>query len=392
MSNKKFSYLVLALVAFIVLYFFTIVRDQDVTSLNGKKLFQDISFNEVRKIKVEQESKAVELELKDGIWRVLNKNGYAADSSKIRSLMLKVFDLTVSQSLNTSEAQLEKLGLTDDAVKRGNAKLTLLGEQNKILTVLRLGQGRKSKTNQSMPLVVAAGQYVKRDDTKDVFIIDTPISLSSAESEWLDLNLINVLPSSIKQVYATAVTNNSEQVLFKLTKDSGKNALVLDGGLVEGKSLQENVASQIQSALENLRISNVLKPEEDILKDVDYDREMIFNLSSGLVYKIKSASKGESNFLKFSVIFSPELLDKSVEQAEPAKEETTTASETASPSATPTASPVAPKASSKEEAEKLNVQLSAWVYELPAYQARKFRFLKSDLTDPPKPPSANKTE
>src|SRR5262249_42825784 len=57
----------------------------------------------------------------------------------------------------------------------------------------------------------------------------------------------------------------------------------------------------------------------------------------------------------------------------------------------PDAKPEPPVFTTEEESKKLGAQYEPWVYELPAYSARKLRYSKTELVEPrppPPPPSA----
>lgn len=416
MNNKILVRLLSALAVLLVLYFVMNRQSESGSISSNSKIFADINGQVVSKIKIEQEDEVLLLELKDGYWQLPAKNFYRADSGKVRSLLLSIFDMSVGQTIPTTSDRYDKLGLSEEAIKRGNARISLSDSSDKLLVSLRLGDGRKGKNSNNIPLVISGGQFVKRENSPEVYILDKPIVVNKGATSWLDVNLLNVLPSNLFSIMQVQNINNSTTVSFELLRTelsskSGQVSFDLQGVIPEGKALQQSAVLDISSALEDLTIADVLKAEDKETNDLVFDNESIFKTTSGLIYRVLSAQKGEKSFAKISVKLDPELISELKDSyqkkadavlASTATSTTSTTIEVSNTTAettsatTITTTTLVPKLEQKyatqEEAEKINAELSAWVYEIPAYKAKRFRSTKSDLIEAPKPPSKAPSE
>jgi hypothetical protein len=406
MSQKGLLYLICGALVLGAAYFWTLSGPASPDRpAHDHKLFQDIDGQNISKIRIEQGSESVEIELKDGAWRLPARNGYVADSSKVRALLLKVFDMSVSQKIPATPDSFETLGVTDAAIKRGLSKLSFLDANGKLLTGIYVGEARKGSGNKAA-LSMVNGQYVRRVDQQDVYVVSTPVTASPNVASWLEANLVNVLQSAIYSIIQSKQTENGEELLFELDRSGEQDEqmkapeLSLAGGVPDGKVLQQSVVSQIRAGLENLRISDVFPVSAPEVKDVVFDMASLYKTTNGLVYHVSTGKTGEKYFAKLSVTFDQELAKQLQEENEKKQAEAK-----ASPSATPTPKPssaadddddrvpsTAPAeppplvVSSEDEAKKLSGQFAPWVYEVPVYQAKKLRNTKTELIEPPAPP------
>ena len=62
----------------------------------------------------------------------------------------------------------------------------------RILAGIRLGEARKGKDKS--PASPMSGQYVRRDDQNEVYLVGSPVSITVTPESWIDVNLINILP------------------------------------------------------------------------------------------------------------------------------------------------------------------------------------------------------
>jgi hypothetical protein len=275
--------------------------------------------------------------------------------------------------------------------------ISLLDSKGGKLIGIRLGEARKGKDKS--PVTPQSGQYVRRDDGADVYLIGSPVALNINPANWIDVNLISVLPSSVRKIVQAKHSENAEELMFELDNSgqndkSGQPVFTYKGELAAGKAVQDSVVAQVRSALENFRISDVRKAGSDELKDLNFDFLSKFSSTSGLVYSVETAEKDSKSYVRLSVTFDAELANalkeeaaKDVSPEKPLSAPDVEAAAKPSPSATPSVEKKPElKLSDATEAKKLNDQLQKWVYEIPVYNARKLRFTLSDLTEPPPPP------
>ena len=185
----------------------------------------------------------------------------------------------------------------------------------------------------------------------------------------------------------------------ELTNKSGQVAFELKEKIPEGKTLQQSAVLDISSALEDLTIADIHKIDEAEVKDLAFDSQSIFKTTKGQVYQVLSAKKGEKNFAKISVKLDEDLIAQLKEvfaknAASVPSTSSTTIKATGSTSISTTT--IVPqheqKYATKEETEKLNNELSSWIYEIPPYKAKRFRFTQMELLEAPKPPPTSPQE
>ena len=231
--------------------------------------------------------------------------------------------------------------------------------------------------------------------------------MSVSPQSWLEVNLVNVLPANVYSITQAQESADRQNVLFELVRaetvggDVVLPPMELRGGVPEGKVLQQPVVSQVRSGLENVRLSDVFEPGAEPVKSLDFDFVSLYKTTNGLSYRVESAQKDERYFAKLSVTFDESLAAQLKARAESKSAEagasaTPTPGPSVAPSAgaspSPSASPVPEtrkvelKLSSASEAEGLNKEFSSWVYELPGYQAKKLRYTKPELIEPPAAP------
>lgn len=403
-SNVILKLFITAVVLFAI---FWTLSSSEKSSDNSNKasLTGDVNGQEVQKIKITQGTEIITLELKDGFWSIAEKNYYHADSGKVRSLLLGIFDLSVSQTIPATPDSYDALGLSDEAIKKGNARIELEDANAKILLGLRLGEGRKGK-DKNLPLAISPGQYVKRDNDDKVFILEKPILMNQGVASWLDVNLLNVLPASVYSITQIENKNGSTTVLFDLQRSelvnkSGEVSFISKTPLPEGKELLKSSISDVSSALEDLTIADVLKSDDSKVKDIEFDRESIYRTTNGMVYVVYSAEKDSKNYIKIDIQNDENLVQNlkneyakiiAAQNATTLESSTTTISqvsttEIARTTSTTTLAPILePKYASSEGVANLKEKFLPWIFEVPTYKARRFRFDKTSLVEAQKPP------
>lgn len=411
MNQKTLGLLVGAVILLGGLYFATLPAEQRASISEPRRLFDDIDGQRVQRLKIEQGDKSLELAQKDGIWNLPSRGGYEADSAKVRSLLVKLFELTVSQRLPGAEGSFDKVGVSDEALKRGNSRVTLLDASGGSVGALRIGDARKGSRGALPQAPSSGGQYVRREGKSEVYLVPTPLSVSVSPGYWLDTELLNVLPNLVRSILLTRDTEGMSKVEFELSSDesaapgSGPK-LELVGGVPQGKELQEGVVSQIRSGLENVRFSDVFPKDAPEVKDLRWDWREEIRLENGLVYVVETAQSGDKYYARYRAQLNTGLTEKlqqikdQVEKAAkeaPSPSPTPVATATAVPSAAATAAPSpAPTAAptpkpispaTAADVEGLTKKLDPWVFELPAYQGKKYRQSIDDLVKVPAPPA-----
>ncbi len=424
MGQKQFFVLILIAVAMGAAYFFADSSETRRAAPGQVRLFDDMTGENIAKVVIEQGKEKLELNSKDGGWVIASRGNYPADPNKIRSLLLKVFDLSVSQRVPVSPgteglSQLEKLGLADSSVEKGQSKLSFLDAAGKLLGGLRIGVPLQAKKS---TVFSGGGQYIRREGQDAVYAIALPIEATPKLASWLEGDVVAVLQSTLFQVVQGRESAESSGGEFSLAPGSLRDAVLgrakdieFQGKVPEGKQLDSSGVNQIAGALESLRASDVWPADHADVKDLKFDFVSTYKTLSGLVYTVRTAQKGDVSYAKIEVKFDPSIVEKVKAEFDAGMQELSKASPTPSPSPqpspsavpspvpsesasplgtptttpTPVPTPEAPKVSSKDEADKLNAKFKPWVYAVPQYQGSALRKTADSLFVVPAKEEAN---
>ena len=113
MNRKQLALLLFLLVVLGIGGLMVYTRQNDVTRAGdpslGKKLLGEFPVNDVAHIALKQGAEQVNLVKKDGLWRVRERNDYAANYSQISDFLLKLRDLKIVQSETIGPSQKARL-------------------------------------------------------------------------------------------------------------------------------------------------------------------------------------------------------------------------------------------------------------------------------------------
>lgn len=379
-------------------------------------LLGDLKGEEINRLMLQQGQTSLELAAKQGNWVIPVKSEYPADSGKVRSLLLKLLDLTATQKVPSSADNLDALGVADNSTEKSFSRVTLMDNTGKELGGLLVGSSRKGKTGGVVG--PSRGQYVRRVGTKDVYLIGEALTINATPEYWLDTELLNVAQSSVRSVEQLKVSPEGETRDFLLehadadvpfSAISTKVTPPLEGDA----KIDDSILSQILSGIENLRVKDVVTPQEtkETLKDVAFDKATVYPTSSGNVYKILSAEKADKGYIKIEVRFDPEIAklseaevkarnekrQKEFEEKKAEKEKADAEKKGEDKKKDESEEKFVPETamlSNTAEAERIQARFNDWVFLLEKYQLEKFRHVQADLAKKTTPaqPAAESAE
>jgi hypothetical protein len=409
MTKQKLIYLLVVLAIIGVLYVLSAPESGDGAKIHSVNLLSSVQGEKVARLVLEQGDESIELRVKDGSWTVPSRADYPANEERIRSLFLKMFDLSSTQKVPGGSAGIKKLGLDEEGVKGGRSRIRFYDEAGSELGGLYLGQIRQVKDTEGMGKAPSAtGQYVRRLNEDQVYLVNMPVTFMSGVSNWLDTNLANVLRSKVLTVIQEKIAGEgAAEVSFKLTRpglDENAN-FELDTSIAPDEEVQSAVLAQIVSGLENLRMSDVRQASDEEIKKLKFDEETVYQTDNGLVYRLSTVQEKDKIFAKLQVAFdeklAKELEAKAAAAAEKVKQEQEKAAKEAEQKqaaaeqaaagkteegktegakpAEPEKPKAGPQLANADEAAKLSARFEPWVYQFASYQGDKFRKNLGDL-------------
>jgi len=401
MNNKKLGLLGGAVLLFLLLFVLSNRAEDRAIRRETVRLLSDVNTDEISAIAVQKGKEEAKLAFHDGKWTVVDRANYPADGNKLRSIMLKLIELSLSQKVTDAEKNHAALGVAAESVEKGSTRVRMLGSGNKELASLILGEKRKPGKS---PMATDA-QFVRRESNPAVYLSASAIEVPATPPAWLSTELLSVQESKVKRILQEELSEvdaaERRQKVFEikaLSEADGKPKFELDLRPANGEEVQEPVLNSISGGLENVRIVDVqpaAAPAEE-LKSRKFDRLTTYETSAGAVYEVRTLAVGTRIFAKIDVRFSPELakateaetaaqnekrkqeFEAKKKAAEEKKEEYTGPKEF---------SPVAPDVTTPEAVQKLAKEYASWIYEFANFQGEKFRRGKADLlkTKAPEP-------
>jgi hypothetical protein len=232
----------------------------------GKLLGDNFPINDVAIISVQQGTNGLNLVKVDDLWRVRERNNYAADFSKISGFLVKAADLKILETEQVDAADLPRLQLATGQGGDAGVLLTLKDKDGKTLKALTLGKSHFQKAAQKSQFGedenYPDGRYVQlAGDTQDALLVRDPLSEIEPKPElWLNKDFFKVeRPKTIAVTYPDA-TNS-----WQISRDNETGDWKLAGlkpGQTENTTNLPSVTSPFAAPSFDDVLTSANKPEE----------------------------------------------------------------------------------------------------------------------------------
>jgi hypothetical protein len=301
--NRKQFVILLALLAVVGGAGLLVKRGKDNTSNVGepgvgKKLLGDkFALNDVAHIVIKQGTNEVNLAKKDDLWRVRERNDYAANFQEIGDFLIKARDLKVIQVEEIGPSQLPRLELSTGQGTNSGVLLDLKNKDDKSLETLTLGKKHTQKPKQSSQFGgdegFPDGRYVMlANDTKNALVIGDPLNNIEPKPEaWLNKTFFKVDRPKAVTVNFPEATNS-----WKIVRDTESG----DWKFAEakpGEKLDSAKASGVSSPFSSPSFNDVLalgaKSEEN---GFDKPTTVTVDTFDDLTYTVKVGKKSRDDY------------------------------------------------------------------------------------------------
>jgi len=306
MNRKQFLWLMLAVLllggAGLALFWKDLTAYRDSGAGIGAQLLPGLKVSDVAKLRLQDASGEVTLELKDKVWRVAQRGGYPADFSEISGLILKLLDAKVVQSETVGKSLHGRLDLLAPGmdVKEGSGTLLELGDAaGKTLASMVLGKvSLKKDPLNPLPNArdgVPAGRHILVAGKGDnVVVVSDPLEKAVARpGAWVARDFFKV-----ERIRRLQVSGERGSWAIARDEEWGQWKFAAGGG-----RLDPSAAVSANNALGNLSFSDVIVDDETGAKAaLTVTAETFDNLS----YTIGLAPQADGNFvLRFKVAGEP---------------------------------------------------------------------------------------
>ncbi|HUD46310.1 MAG TPA: DUF4340 domain-containing protein [Candidatus Baltobacteraceae bacterium] len=268
----------------------------------GQKLLNNFQMNDVASIHIKGDTD-LDLEKKDGRWRVEQRGGYPANFSQISELLIKMGDLKVAQSEPIGASQLDRMHLGEPG--KGPDAATLLEFKDaggKVLDSLLLGKKHTQKSEGPAPGSFgdegfADGRYVMlRSDTQDLLTVSDPLnSVDPKPAQWLDKDFFKVEKPATISFVSTNASNS-----WTLSRQSESAPWVL-ADVKPGEVLDTNKVSSLSSTLSYPSIVDVAADQSPAKTGMNNPLTLTIETFDHFTYVLKIGDKTPENDYNLNV-------------------------------------------------------------------------------------------
>lgn len=319
------------------------------------------SVNAVRLFKA-GDARAVELLHKDAGWIVSERNGYPADTAKVRKLLLALAQAKPVEEKTSNPQNYPALGVEDvSGATATGVRVELDGAAAPVnLIVGKSGSGAQSA-------------YVRRAGEPASWLIDQRIDASTNPHDWLRTEIVDVAADRVQS--ATIAIHGAKA--YSAAKSSRADADFAVDNVPKAKELDSpSAANGLASALAGLTLADV-RPLKDFAADKPA-AHATFRTFDGLVADFDGWMKDSKHYIAVKTAYDEALAQRfHVETKAPPDEgsEDKTPADTsaqkhadATPAAESKAVPEKVVEKIEDTARATNARLSGWVYEIPEYK------------------------
>jgi hypothetical protein len=259
----------------------------------GKKLLGDLPVNDVAHMALQQGTNAVNLDKKDDLWRVRERNDYPANFSAISDFLLKIHDVKITQSEKAGPSQLARLALAPGPGQGTNAALVIdfKDAADKPLRSLLLGKSHMKKSDRPSPMGEDEswpdGRWVKLGGNSDdvAVISDAMSNIEPKPDTWLNKDFFKV-----EKIRAIAVTFPVATNSWRVSRDTESGDWKL-AEAAKGEQLDSSKTSGLSGALSSPAFNDVetsAKPEQ-----LGLDKPTVVTVGTfdNLTYTVKVGQK-----------------------------------------------------------------------------------------------------
>jgi hypothetical protein len=231
-------------------------------------------------------------------WTVREKEGYPADTGKLRGLLLNLADARLLQEKTAHAERYADLAVED--VKNKDAKGVLIkleGLANPAQLIIGNGSSH------------GGGTFVRRPDDSQSWLAQGQIRVDRDPMQWLDTTLIDIAPERIAEI---ALSKVQDKPLRLFRQEPGNGNFQLDG-LPSGRELAApDMVGGLASTLSGLKLEDVVAgknppPEDNPLLKARY------RTFDGVNVEAAAWPKDGKHYASFSASLDQAAADKAIQ-------------------------------------------------------------------------------
>lgn len=283
-SNIKFL-LAIVIVLLVASYFVLNNRPNDAEKSQQMLIpeLQDL-INQVDGISIKKNDQLVTLERTDKMWRLLEMDGFIADTNKVAALLLDLRKLSLKQQKTSNPENYGTLSLAESGDNA--ATVVVLKSQGQVIADVSIG--KRAPRSQ--------GIYVRKNTEAQSWVSEGELSIKTTASDWLLNTIIDIGPELIRSVRYEP-RDAEAFVINKLTPED--QSFGLDNVPESMKVSSQTDVDAAAGGLQKVTIESARKKIE--IAEQDRVTRVTYELFSGATFAVDLIQTGEEKLVEVTV-------------------------------------------------------------------------------------------
>ncbi|WP_027358164.1 DUF4340 domain-containing protein [Desulforegula conservatrix] len=229
-------------------------------------------------IKIKSKDSEANLVLKDGAWKVLEKQDFPADFNAAKEVVSQFQEMKIDRSFNADEETLKRIGLAPESGGEVKTSSVVFSDsQNKPITEYLIGSARKG-----------GGQYFMKKDSNSVFLSLKEISgTGKSPKDLMNRQVINADKSKIVKIFC----EKSGQIIYTLEKQKDSDQFSLTEK-EEGKEIETSKIVGLVGFISPFMIEDLAAEKRMAAANAGV---LVFELKDGSTCKVIPAEKKDGD-------------------------------------------------------------------------------------------------
>ena len=327
-------------------------REDTGIAQSGEKLLPGLldRLGDVSRIEATHKGETVTLALADGSWSVTDRDGYPAETSEVRGLLVGAAELVRVEPKTAQPDRYKKLELGDPADAEGEsfgyAMKDAAGD-----TVGDLVVGKRRFVSATTP--DTDEYFVRVPGDPQAWLVTGKIPRNRRALDWLRREVTKIDQVRVRR----AAVIHPDGTVVRVSKSSPKDSDFTLAGVPDGFEVEEAFSVHaIGTALATFTLTDVARLEE-----VDFGGEgleAVAETFDGVRLTARTTTVGDRTFVRMAAEFDPDLV----------LSETTDA--------------LLDEAAARAEVEKLTARWQGWAYVMAEYTVKNLRKKLEDMVKP----------
>jgi len=348
MSNTKLSILAIIAVIMVLLAIgVSKVQDKAQPVSELRYLIGSLNPDQIESVILSGAGKTITLDRKGKGFQLAEKGNYPANISEINNLITACTEIKIGEVYTSDPSNHADLGITAETAA---SVVTFLKADNSAVASVLIGNMKEQ----------GKGTYVRLANSNDVYVTLDNTNISIDDMNYIDKNITG----AVNRDDVVSVTVTSPEQKYELTT-TADNKVTLKP-MEEGRTLDENAASAVLTAISFLQASDVRKGEAGL----DFTKSFVCQMKDSTVYTVNIAGKDERHFVKMMADFADTAPVQKAKRQE--TEEELKVKEA--------------KLLARDAAIKFAKKHDGWVYEITSYAAGNMTKTAEDLLEEVKEP------